>query len=541
MEPPMITKFRLRFVSIVSLLIITATVTAQTLSSAAVDEQSEYRARYGRAEMNISCAPAAHAPFEKGLLQLHSFAWEAARNNFQTAANIDPACAMAYWGEAMTYYDGLHEHPSAADVASARSALAKARSASSHDEREAAYIAAAEELFKGYPGIDRIERDINYSLAMENIYHMYPQDNEAAILYALSILSLGRRGVENESVLERVTAILEPLLDILPEHPGVAHYLIHVYDDAGVQERGLIPARRYSAIAPVLTHPQHMPAHIFAGMGMWKESNRSNQGALDADPTYYHALMYLVYGHLQLGQRDRARELVEQLRQLALAPDGGRAARRGLHAINTWLLLETRDWQSAAEVPTYSDAALDIAETLYLRGLGAAHIGKLGQANETLNSLESIINKLSQSNDSDITVRTQLMQIQAKQVGALIRLAEQRGDEAIKIMREAVEIADNPSVNRYAPDSGTGLPAHEVFGEILFALGLYTDAQQEFTRALQSTPNRLHSLAGLARAAANAGNDGVAQEHYRILLELLAEADPDLPEILEARTYLERQ
>jgi tetratricopeptide (TPR) repeat protein len=516
-------------------------VFAQTIATDIPVDQANYRARYGQAEMNISCNTPAHIPFEKGLLQLHSFAWQSARENFQEASRIDPECAMAYWGEAMTYYDGLHEQPSAADVASARSALARARSARTRDQREAAYIAAAEELFKGYPGIERIERDMNYSLAMEEIYRMYPQDHEAAIFYSLSILSLGRRGFDNETVLERVTAILEPLLDILPEHPGVAHYLIHVYDDAGVQERGLVPARRYSAIAPVLTHPQHMPAHIFAGMGMWKESNLSNQTALQADPEYFHALMYLVYGHLQLGQQTKARELTEQLRTLALSAEGSRAQRRGLHAVNTWLLLETRDWNTAADVPVYSDAALDVAETLYLRGLGAAHIGNMDKANAALDSLNNIISELSQSNDSDITVRTQLMQIHARQVEALIRVAENRGDEAINIMREAVQIADQPSVNRAAPDSGTGLPAHEVFGEILLALGHFAEAQQEFTQALRSTPNRLHSIAGLARAAAAARNSFVAEQQYRTLLELLAEADEGLPELKEAQNYLAQE
>jgi len=513
-------------------------VSAQTSTQSATTEQADYRARYGRADMNISCLVSAHPAFERGLLQMHSFAWEIARESFQEAASIDPTCAMAYWGEAMSYYDGLHEHPSTEEVEAARNALVKARNASSRTEREDAYIAAAEEIYRGYPEVDRTERDRKYSEAMRNIHTKYPEDHEAAIFHALSLLALARRGVDDNSLQMQAAATLEPLFKILPEHPGVAHYLIHAYDDAGLQERGEAAARRYAGIAPVLTHAQHMPAHIFAGIGMWEENNISNQGALSGDPDNYHALMYLAYGHLQLGQRNKAGELVEQLRNKALSAEGSRAQRRGLHSANIWLLLETHDWDTAAEVPAYSEAALDMAETWYVRGLGAVHIGNLSRAQDALSALNDIIAGLDQSNDSGIAVRSQLGHIHAKQLEALIRLGERRGDEAIALMREAVEIADRPGVNRTQPDSGTGLPAHEVFGEILLELGQYKEAQHEFTTALERTPNRFWSLLGLARAATEAGDHAMATEQYNRLLGLLARADSGLPEVVEADLYL---
>ncbi|NIN34052.1 MAG: hypothetical protein GTO60_02650, partial [Gammaproteobacteria bacterium] len=228
---------------------------------------------------------------------------------------------------------------------------------------------AAVEIFNGYPDVPRLDRDRNYHNAIAMIVQDYPDDKEAKIFHALSMIALSRRG-EDSSLLMQAAEILEPLFDELPEHPGVAHYLIHAYDDSGNREPGIDAARRYAGIAPLMTHAQHMPAHIFAGIGMWPESNASNEGALEADPGYYHALMYLVYGNLQMGKWQEAERLVNNLHEYTLSDQGGRAERRGLHSTNTWLLLETRDWAQAAEVPAYSDASLDMAETLYVRGIG---------------------------------------------------------------------------------------------------------------------------------------------------------------------------
>lgn len=511
----------------VSALVVTANLQAQT----------DYRSRYGHAEMNISCDAGARAAFERGLLQLHSFAWQQARDSFRDASSNAPDCAMAYWGEAMSYYDGLHEHPSADEVDAARAALARAEIAATQTDRESAYIKAAGQLFHGYPGVERLIRDRNYSESMQQIRAAYPDDDEASIFYALSLLSLARRGAD-DGLLIQAADILEPLFKKLPDHPGVAHYLIHAYDDSGERQKGIAAARVYAGIAPLMTHAQHMPSHIFAGIGMWPESNTSNAGALEANPYYYHSLMYLVYGHLQLGQWQMARKLVEELRQFTRSSDGGKAERRGLHSANTWLLLETHDWSAAAKAEMYSEAPLDAAETLYVRGTGAARSGDLDAATDALHSLNDVLNKLNEVNDSGIAVRAQLIQIQAKQVEALIAHARGNIDQAITILQQATALEDGPGVNRAPPDSGTGLPAHEVLGEILLDVGRYSEAQEHFETALQRTPNRLRSVLGLARAADRAGNSETAKREYSHLLQLLDDADPGFDMIAEARQYL---
>ncbi len=500
--------------------------------------QDDYRARYGHADMEISCDISARSAFTRGLLQLHSFAWETARQSFKEAAELDNECAMAYWGVAMSYYDGLHEHPSAEEVKLARQALQRAQAANHKDIREQAYINATGEIYKGYPDVERVVRDRNYNQAMANITKTYPNDDEAAIFHALSMLALARRG-EDDALLMQAAEILEPIFQRLPEHPGIAHYLIHAYDDSGNRELGIDAAKRYAGIAPLMTHAQHMPAHIFAGIGMWNESNASNAGALEADPNYYHSLMYLVYGHLQMGQWSMARQLTEELTDRTYSDQGGRSERRGLHSVNTWLLLETRDWEAAASAPMHYDVGLEAAETLYVRGMGLARTGNPHEAIKTLASLNDLLTKMTELNDSGISVRTELIRIMAKEVEAAIAMANEQHEKAITAMQEATAIEDAPGVNRAPPDSGTGLPAHEVFGEILLELGRYDEAIEQFQLALKRTPNRLHSILGLARSADLAGNGALANQQYRKLAELLKDADTGFEILAEARAYLQ--
>ncbi len=523
--------------------ILVALLIAVSATSALAQSSTEdYRARYGRAEMNISCADAAQAPFERGLLLMHSFAWEQAREGFEEATQADPDCAIAYWGVAMSYYDSLHEPPSAEEVEAARAALAKAHASSTATDRERAYVAAADQIFRGYPDVPRRDRDRAYNQALGEMHRNFPQDPEAAIFYSLSKLALARRGVENANELQAEAAeIMEPLFDEMPEHPGLAHYLIHDYDDSARRELGRAAALRYSRIAPALTHAQHMPSHIFAGVGMWDESNTSNRGSLEVRPDYYHALMYLVYGHLQKGQRARARELMEELRPVATSPQGTNAQRRGLHSVSTWVLLETRDWAAAALAEEFSASARDRAETLYVRGIGAARSGNLDLARNVLVVFQNAVSELGRANQTGgVAARYGALLIQVKQVEAAIRLAEGRGDDAVALMREAVQIADAPGVSWAPPDSGTGLPAHEFFGEVLMELARYQEAQQEFRKAVEATPNRLYSVYGLAKSAALAGDQATAEAQFQALSELLSEADPGLPEATEARQYLTR-
>ena len=497
------------------------------------------QAQVGQVAMANSCSDAATAHFQRGLALMHSFWWEEARKAFHSAAEADSDCAMAYWGVAMSYNDDLHGAPSEEDIKNALQAVEKAHAAKPRTERERAYISAVESLYRGHPRLNRWERDLAYNRAMEKIYLAYPEDQEAATFYSLSLLALARRSEESGYRLqEQAAQMLEPLFADLPNHPGLAHYLIHTYDDSGQWERGLAAARRYAKIAPAVTHAQHMPSHIFAGLGMWDEAIASNLGALAASPSYYHALGYVVYSRLQKGQFRQAERLVEEHKSLTLAVPGQRAERRALEDLETRLLLETRRWKEAANVPTYLDTPLEKAAALYARGLGAAHTGDFQAATRNLEELRAIAQQLDSSSDSGMVVRARRIAIQAKQVEATIRLAQKRGEEAVRLMQEACQMEDDPEVDRFPPDSGTGFPAHEFFGEILLELDRPQEAKREFAMALKRTPRRLHSVYGLAKAAALSGDHETARVQYEALLQLLEHADAGLPEAEEGRKYL---
>jgi tetratricopeptide (TPR) repeat protein len=497
-------------------------------------------ARYGHADMNISCAAEAQQPFTLGLLKLHSFAWQESRESFRAAAAADPDCAMAYWGIAMTYYDSLHEPPAPEHVETAVAALEQADAATAKTPRETAWIEAAKTVFAGYRDVPRIERDRRFSSALQGIMQRWPDDEEAAIFYALSRIALARRG-EDPSLLHAAAAILEPLFDDLPGHPGVAHYLIHAYDDVGDRQPGIDAARRYARIAPSMTHAQHMPSHIFAGVGLWEESNASNLAALDADPRYYHALMYVVYGKLQLGQVGDAKALVDGLRSRVESPDGGRAERRGLHQVNTWLLLETRDWPAAAEAPMYSNRALDAGETIYVRGLGAAYTGRLDAAVDSVRSLDELLDNLDRVNDSGLASQVYLVEIQKLEIEAAIAAALGNDEDAVRLLREAAAIEDRPDLDRAPPDSGTGIPAHELLADLLLRINRIDEARAHYSAALARTPRRLHSMLGIARTSARANDVAVARQYYEAVLDMLANADDGHPAVAEASAYLENE
>lgn len=505
---------------------------------------------FGQVDMEVSCSPSAKALFQEGIALIHSFWWDESRKRFQAAAKADPNCAMAYWGEAMTYNDGLHAAPSEEDIKKALQAIEKGYAAKPPTPREQAYVEAVELLYRGYPQLDRPQRDLLYSQAMERIYRTYFQDADGAAFYTLSLLALGRRSASQGYALQMKAAeILEPMFSALESHPGVAHYLIHAYDDSGHRDRGLAAARRYSKIAAAIPHALHMPSHIFAGLGMWDETIAANQAAFQASEDeakrkglplfrrYYHALGYWLYGLLEKGQFREARALMDEHRPILLASKNRRALRY-LHDLEVRLRLEIRDWKDAARITPVLDSPFESAEILYVRGLGLARTGDTESAKRALEELESVIQQLAALRDPAVAVRKKNVSIQAKQLGAAILVAQKGGEEAILLMQEACQMEDALDVSQFPPDSGTGLPAHEFFGEILLELGKPVEAKREFEVALKKTPGRLHSLFGLAKATALSGNAGKAELHYKALLDLLAQSDAELPELQEARTYL---
>lgn len=464
----------------------------------------------GTVRMDISCTEPARPPFLRGLALVHSFAWADARTQFMAAATADPTCAMAYWGEAMTYYDGLHNPPRETEVAAAQQALARAEQAGPKSDRERAYVAASKALFDRYSTSRRKEHDAAYSQALKAITDRYPNDSEAQAFYALSLLSLTRRGAANGVELQmEAIRILESIFMRHPDHPGAAHYLIHVYDDSAQRGRGLAAARAYAKIAPGVSHALHMPSHIFAGLGLWEETIASNKASFDASDRgvrqlgqplnrrSYHAVTYWLYALLQQGNEPAARALIAEHRPVLEGGDG--AGKGSLHDLLARYYLDTDHPAEAAAMPILVERPLQKAEALFVRGIGQARTGQLDAAEASLREMRATAGQI-QIKDIDVDVRARIVEVQAKQLEATLLLARKQNDAALTLLQETVRIEDAPGVSWAPPDAGTGLPAHEFLAEVLLQLGRPAEAVKEFEAALEKTPGRRRSLEGLARA-----------------------------------------
>ncbi|HET9227587.1 MAG TPA: tetratricopeptide repeat protein [Thermoanaerobaculia bacterium] len=494
----------------------------------------------GRVDFPTSGKPEAQAHFLRGVAALHSFWYDEAADAFREAQKIDPAFAMAYWGEAMTY-----NHPiwSEKDSEAAKAVLAKAPKAPT--EREKEWMAAVGALYE--------EGDRAYAEAMRALHERRPDDLEAASFYALSLigpaLTGGQTGPDRDRDLIKAAAVLEEFFDRNPEHPGVLHYLIHAYDDPVHAPLGLRAARTYAKVAPSAHHALHMPSHIFVQLGQWPETSASNEAAWAASVDWvkrrglglekrdFHSLSWLAYSYLQLGRLRKAEEVLEIARQAARESDSPRVA-SSLEGMEARHRIETRTWQPAkvsaakADEGAHCGMAHPQGDGLgwLAQGLGAVRAGDLAAAEEAAAALR----KLNEGKAEDY--RSASGRIMEKEVAALVLLARGKQEEALALLKEAAELEA-----RMPPPSGPPdpvKPAPELYGEALLEAGKAEEAARQFEASLLRMPNRAASLLGAARAAAKIGDREAARRHYAALAEVWKDADPTLPDLAEVRAYL---
>lgn len=521
----------------------------------------------GRVSFPTSCAPGVQEDFERAVAMLHSFWYETAERAFRAVTMEDPSCAMAHWGVAMSRFRQLWESPGRDDMSVAGPALEKARAIPSTSERERAYISALERIYGEAHGVGHPERALAYEEAMRELRQRHPDDPEAAIFYALALLGTASFSAPDPALARQkeALAVLEGALASHPDHPGVAHYMIHASDHPPLAERGLEAARRYAEVAPDAPHALHMPSHIFTRLGLWRESiasNRAASAAARADGWIgeeLHTTDYLAYAYLQGAQDEEALKVVERLpartRGLGARDTNYPAGLYAAAAIPARYALERRRWREAAtlEVPRdvlpgriwcWAEAPLHLA-----RGLGAVHTGALGAARRSMDELEGcreILLGTGERTDADAEVTgvnvplwANRLQAQRQALAAWLALAEGRADEAVALARSAADLEDAGDKPPTTP--GSVVPARELLGEILLELGRPADALDEFERALEESPNRFRSLYGAARAAELAGERDRAREHYAKLLEVGQSADGDRAELREARGFLARK
>ncbi len=493
----------------------------------------------GEVHFPTSCSEAAQSELDHGLLMLHHMMYPQAREAFEAASRSEPDCAMAHWGIAMSRFQPFW---GSAEIEAGRAAALEAVRLEPPTERERLHARAALAFFEA-PEASYGERIRAWEAALAELHEAFPDDLEAATLFSLAHLSVdpADRGRQ-----DRAGDILERAYRAMPEHPGAIHYAIHVHDVDALADDGVRFARAYEDLAPSIPHALHMPSHIYVRTGSWEEvidwNRRSADAALEYPAGDYlslhypHALDYLMYGHLQKGQDEAAREVRDEL----LAREGYEphlASAYALAAIPARWYVERRDWEGAAALeprtpPEFDWDAYPAAEamTWFARGLGAAKTGAADEAAEAEARLLALEARLREAGDGYWARRGE---VQRRSVAAWRALAE--GDEAraVEEMTAAAELEGG--MEKHAITPGELQPAHELLGDLLVEVGRPAEALEAYERSLETWPRRYHTLLGAARAAEAAGLEERAVAHYRALAELAASADSDREGAREAR------
>ncbi|HEU5285449.1 MAG TPA: hypothetical protein VFU20_02930 [Sphingomicrobium sp.] len=519
-------------------------------------EQHDHSPKLGKLAFETSCSAPADAEFELGLRWLHSFEYDRAEKQFLKAADTDPGCAIAHWGVAMANYHPLWAPPTAAELDKGKAALAKARAAGAKSKREQDYVAAIGAFYDHSERLDHKARALAYNSAMAQLRERYPDDDEAAVFYALSQVAAGTLDKDPNFEREKsAAAILNQVLKEEPDHPGVAHYLIHSFDYPPLAELALPAARRYASIAPASAHAQHMPSHIFTRLGLWDEAIRSNRAAQAAAMAHarasgmagtwdqqLHAMDYLAYAYLQTGRDVDAQRVLDELQAIKQATSTPTTA-YAVSAVPARVLLERRQWKEAAgfDLPAdlgglkaLTDNKWAIANIRFANAVGAARSGDPALARAQAARLAELEQSLVTAPGA-YDWKTQVS-IERQIAEAWLAFAEGRKEDSVRLMRSAADLDDATEKHPVTP--GAILPAREQLGELLLELGRPAEAQAEFEASLKRAPRRLAGLYGAARSAKLAGNAAAARRHYGELVKLTQASDGGRAEVQEARSFV---
>jgi hypothetical protein len=497
----------------------------------------------GRVHFATSCSPAAQQEFDHAVALLHSFWWQPAREAFTRVTQIDPTCTIAYWGIAMTWRDNpLAAPPSPPAVQSALAAIDRAETIGARTQRERDYLAAIAVLFRDSDTVPQRARALAYEQAMERLYLTYPDDREAAVFYALALNATALPTDKTFANTLQAAAILQEVFAEQPDHPGVAHYLIHSYDYPPLAQQGLDFAQRYGTLAPAVSHARHMPSHIFTRLGYWQESIQANAAAAAAaanDFDLLHAKDYLVYAYLQLGQDQQASGVLDEIRGFPRAADENIATAYAFAAMPARYALERGRWVDAAGLSlhpsgfTWSRFPEFEAITLFARAVGAARSGDAANASHDAERLAVLRDAVIARGDA---YWAEQVDIQREVALAWIARAEGRNQEALAVLRAAAERED--ATDKHPVTPGPIAPARELLGELLLELNAPGEALAAFEASQRVEPNRFRGLYGAARAAELAGDRERAQTYYAHLVALGEHADTVRPELQQARDYL---
>ena len=464
--------------------------------------------KLGKVSFPVSCTPAVQERFDRGVALLHSFAYAAAKDTFQRVADVDPQCAMAHWGIAMTYFHQLWDPPiAAANISIAQEQIQKAQQIGVGSERERQFIHALGLIYQDVDAVPYGTRVLNYERAMHDLAAANRQNAEAQVFYALALLANASPSDKTHARQKQAADLLEPLYRAYPQHPGIPHYLIHAYDNAELASRGLAAAKAYSQIAPSAPHALHMPSHIFTRLGLWQDSITSNLAAREAAHQQgdtgeeLHAMDYLVYAYLQSGRDKEASLVIEELKHMAQLSAGDFKIGYASTAMPVRYAVERGQWADAASiVPPTGAPPHVIAIAVWARGMGLARSGRASQTRAEIDRLRQLDDQLHTSGNSYWATQVAIM---TREVEAWSAQADAKPDEAVALLRAAADEEDG--IEKLPVTPGPIVPAREQLGYLLLEQNHPSLALKEFETALANAPGRRGAIRGAARARLSIG------------------------------------
>lgn len=512
--------------------------------------------KLGKVNFPVTCNAAAQKEFNHAMALFHSFWFEPAKKAFAKVLEADPECAMAHWGIAFMSMGNPFAWPANPNATkAAAAAIAAAQNPAAKSDRERDYIAALTTYFQDWETSEHRARAVALERAMANVAQRYPDDVEARILYALVLDATALPTDKTFANQLKAAGILEPLFKKYPDHPGVAHYLIHSYDYAELAEKGLPAARVYASVAPSVPHALHMPSHIFSRVGLWKEmvegnriSYRTAMGELTGDTLgvgaydALHAMDYMIFGQLQQAQDKAAQQIADEVAATRKVNVENFVAAYAFASIPSRIAVEHGNWQRAAALklspPELAWNKFPQAEAIlvYARGLGAARIGDIDAARRDVERLQTLKEAMIAAK---IGYWAAQAEFQITGINAWIALAELRRDDALQLMRAAADLEEASDKHPVTP--GNIVPSRQLLGEMLMTLGEAAQALSEFERSLARDPNRFRGVYHAALAAETTGDLARAKIYYAKLEALCDEHDTERAELQRARAFLAKR
>ncbi len=508
--------------------------------------------RFGTVNFGLSCAENVRANFNLATALLHSFEYDEAEKVFAKVIDADPHCLMAYWGVAMSNFHPLWAPPTKEELEKGSQIIAVARSLNPADGREADYLEAVATIFDNWSSIDYAKRIQKFEKAAEAVYMKYPADSEAAIFYALALKASADPGDKTFAKLKKAGQILNALFSKQPDHPGIAHYLIHTYDSPELAHLALPAARKYASIAASSAHALHMPSHIFTRLGLWDESIQSNLNSMEAAKCYaenqgmkghwdeeLHGLDYVVYAYLQQGRDDKAREQLDYLASMQnISPLNFKVAYT-FAAAPTRYALERKDWEIAASQQLqpshfpWKNFPWQRSIVSFARILGAVHQKKSEIAESSLQELKENYAELVKQSKA---YEASQVNIQVKASEGWIALMQGRRDEAVRLMTEAAELED--ATDKHPVTPGEVVPARELLGDMYMELGKFKEARDAYKANLKRHAGRLNGLYGAGLASQKLKDFEEARKYFEAVITTARLSNSDRPGLAEVKSFL---